>query len=184
MAAGWRGYVGLVREEDGGLNVAAAFDRAFVRDLGSPAAASAAVLAAAGFPPIQSLDDADWRGTPALTRRTRPLAVERVFLLGDSAGYVEPFTGEGMGWALESGLAVAPLALRAIEHWSPDLAGEWSSLHAHVVRRRQLVCRSLAVALRHPAPTRVVFEILRRAPAVAGLVLGRLNASPQFSHSS
>ena len=45
--------------------------------------------------------------------RARPRAA--LFVLGDAAGYVEPFTGEGMAWAFAAAEAVVPLAIRAIE---------------------------------------------------------------------
>lgn len=35
--------------------------------------------------------------------RTRARTTDRVALVGDAAGYIEPFTGEGMRWAIESG---------------------------------------------------------------------------------
>ena len=99
MALGAGGYVGIVRVEDGSVNVAAAFDPALVRRWGTPAAAAREVLAEAGAPALEGLLDVQWHGTPGLTRRTRPLARDRLFYLGDAAGYVEPFTGEGIAWA-------------------------------------------------------------------------------------
>jgi menaquinone-9 beta-reductase len=184
MAVGRQGYVGLVRQEDGRLNIAAALDRSLLRSCGSPGAAVSEVLSEAGYPTIRCFENADWRGTPALTRRTDRLALERVFFLGDSAGYVEPFTGEGMAWALASGHAIAPIGLRAIEEWSPGLVREWSALHGRLVRRRQHVCRGVAAVLRRPALARLAFELLHQTPAAAGLVLGRLNATPTFSQLS
>ena len=38
----------------------------------------------------------------------------RVLAVGDAAGFVEPFTGEGMGWALVTGRAAAGMALDAV----------------------------------------------------------------------
>jgi menaquinone-9 beta-reductase len=35
--------------------------------------------------------------------RTRARTTDRVALVGDAAGYIEPFTGEGMRWAIDSG---------------------------------------------------------------------------------
>ena len=70
-----------------------------------------------------------------MTRQTWPLAQERLFLIGDAAGYVEPFTGEGIAWALSSAQAITPLALRAIEGWRPQLATDWADLHGRLVRR-------------------------------------------------
>ena len=99
MAVGQGGYVGLVRVEDSRLNVAAAFERSYVKRHGDPGKAAEQILTEAGFPAIPSLRGATWRGTLLLTRRTSPIAGERFFLIGDATGYVEPFTGEGMAWA-------------------------------------------------------------------------------------
>lgn len=44
--------------------------------------------------------------------RRRPVAWERVFLVGDAAGFADPFTGEGIRWACLSGR----LAAEAAEH--------------------------------------------------------------------
>jgi flavin-dependent dehydrogenase len=180
MAVARNGYVGVVRLADGSLNVAAAFPPERVRRLGSPAAAARAVLAEAGIPPIDELRSARWEGTARLTRRTRPIAAERLFLLGDAAGYVEPFTGEGMTWALASGQAIAPLALRAIERWEPGLSAEWDALHRRLVRSRQLVCRAAAAILHRPWLARLGFEFIARFPSAAGHILGQLNATPSF----
>ena len=184
MAVGRAGYVGMVRVEDGRLNVAAAFEPAFVRRLGTPGAAAAAVLSEAGFVPIAGLETARWQGTARLAQQTRPLAEDRLFLLGDAAGYVAPFTGEGIAQALASAHAMAPLALRAIERWDPRLSRAWSNLHWRLIGRRQLVCRAIALALSRPGLTHLGFEFCKRAPGGAGLILKRLNAPSFLTHMS
>ncbi len=184
MAVGKNGYVGLVRVEDGSLNVAAAFDPELVRRLGTPGIAAAAIVSEAGFPPVVSLESAQWQGTARLTRRMEPLAEERMFVLGDAAGYVEPITGEGIAWALASARAIAPLALQAIERWHPRQGLAWSDTHRRLVLHRQLVCRASAIVLRKPWLTRLAFEVLSRAPGAAGLILQQLNAPPSFSKAS
>ncbi len=103
MACGRRGYLGLVRLEDGRLNLAAALDPCWMRVCGGPGPAAARLLAEVGWPPVPNLAEQNWRGTPALTRQARRRAAERLFLIGDAAGYIEPFTGEGMAWALAAG---------------------------------------------------------------------------------
>ena len=184
MAVGRAGYVGAVRVEDGGLNVAAAFDPAVVRRHGAPGAAAAAIILDAGFPAIAGLERALWQGTAGLTRHTQPLAQERLFLLGDAAGYVEPFTGEGIGWALASARAVAPLAQRAMGNWDPRFAREWSELYRQLIGRRQLVCRAVAMGLRRPWLAAIGFEVLTRVPASAGFVVRRVNAPSPFTNAS
>ena len=154
MAVGPGGYAGLVRTETGALNLAAAFDPALTRRCGSPASAAAAVLRAAGRPLPPGLADAAWKGTPPLTRTPRRFGAERVLLVGDAAGYVEPFTGEGIGWALAGGRAVAPPADRAVDHWSPGVVDEWERVHRRAIGRRQRVCRAVVRPLRRPAAER------------------------------
>jgi menaquinone-9 beta-reductase len=184
MAVGREGYVGTVRVEDGSLNVAAAFEPALVRRHGTPGAAAAAIILEAGFPPIAGLAHAPWQGTVGLTRHTQPLAQERLFLLGDAAGYVEPFTGEGIAWALASAQAVAPLAQRAMECWDLQIAREWSELYRQLIGRRQLVCRAVAMGLRRPWLATIGFEVLCRLPASAGFVVRHVNAPSTFTNAS
>jgi flavin-dependent dehydrogenase len=171
MAVGRHGYVGLVRLEDGALNVAAAFDGAALAAAGGPAAAADQVLDEAGFEPLPALATAAWQLTPALTRTSRPLAGDRYLLLGDAAGYVEPFTGEGMGWALMAALSSTPLALAALNHgWDNQRARDWSRSQAALMARRQRLCQTLSLVLRRPWSSRVLFDALRRWPSLAPLV--------------
>lgn len=172
MAVGRGGYVGLVRLEDSRLDIAAAFDPQFIRETGGLGAAASAILADAGFPPIPNLGVLPWRGTPALTRSARHVAGERWLAIGDAAGYVEPFTGEGMAWALASGVAVAPIAAR---DWTPASGREWKRVHARLIRRRQGVCRVVARVLRSPTLSRLVVRVLAVAPVLSRPVVGALN---------
>jgi flavin-dependent dehydrogenase len=184
MAVGREGYVGLVRVEDGSLNIAAALDRRIVRRLGGPGSAAAAIMAEAGLPQVEGLADAVWQGTVALTRRTSPLAEERLFVLGDAAGYVEPFTGEGIAWSLISAQAVAPLARQGIERWEPSLQRAWPLLHRRLVGRRQRFCRLLAVLLRHPSLARGAFAAVSRIPLMTRLMIEHVNAPAVLSPAS
>jgi menaquinone-9 beta-reductase len=178
MAVGRGGYVGLVRLADGRLHVAGAIRPADLSRAGGPGAAAESILDEAGFAPIPGLRSARWRGTTGLTRRTLPIGETRLFLLGDATGYVEPFTGEGIAWALAAGRAIGPLALRAIERWEPRLCGEWGRLHGRVVRRRQIACRAAAAVLSRPRLVHAAFEVLARVPGPASRFLNHLNARP------
>ena len=180
MAVGQGGYVGLVRVEGGRLNVAAAYETNHVRRCGDPGAAAERILTEAGFAPVPSLRHATWRGTLPLTRRTSPIAGERFFLIGDATGYVEPFTGEGMAWALASGHAVAPLAVRALECWTPSWPLAWISFHRRSVGRRQVVCRAVAAVLRHPWLAHAVFGLAARAPRTTQSMIRRVSAPFAF----
>ena len=173
MACGSGGYVGLVRLEDGRLNIAAAFDGPALRAAGNPGKLAAMILRHAGLPPV--LDILSWKGTPRLTRRDRCLAAERLFVLGDAASFVEPFTGEGIAWALRSAIAVAPLAAQAIEAWKPGLEKRWTDDFHREVERCQLMCQLAAAVLRHPRLTTWVIQSLGFLPSLSSPILRHLN---------
>ena len=176
MACGQGGYVGIVRLEDGQLEIAAALDRPAIRRAGSPAVLAQEILAEARLPLPPHLLSSVWRGTPALTRRPVHVAARGLFVVGDAAGYVEPFTGEGIAWAMTTGIAVAPIAHQASLAWERRLATSWSDLHRHLVARRQKTCRVLAQVLRTPTLANVAAVVLRFAPWMAIPLIRAVNA--------
>ncbi|MCT0208057.1 NAD(P)/FAD-dependent oxidoreductase [Synechococcus sp. CS-1332] len=171
MAIGRHGYVGLVRTEADELNLAAAFDRTHLITAGGPAVAAAEVLAESGFDPLPQASGAAWLATPALTFSSSPPVAERLLLLGDAAGYVEPFTGEGMGWALLGALAAVPLVLQGQQQWSRELEEQWVRRHAQLIGSRQRLCRGLAFALRRPGLSRALLGVVERWPVLAAPLL-------------
>ena len=184
MAIGRRGYVGLVRREDGALNLAAAFAPAALRSAGGVAQAAHGVLSQAGFAVPRALETSRWQLTPALTRRAQVFAGQGFLLLGDASGYVEPFTGEGMAWALAAGAAVAPFVEEAQHGWSRDLELRWQHRLEELTVRRQRVCRLLSRLLRQPLATAAMFSLGGQWPAVPERVIRSLNqVSPQEAGS-
>lgn len=171
MAVGRGGYVGLTQSEPGVLNIAAAIGADCLRCEGGPAAAVVSILRASKFPAFPSLETADWHGTVPLTRRTSRVAGSRLFLLGDATGYVEPFTGEGIAWALQSAAAVVPLVMEGLVQWQDSLSGQWASLHRRLIVRKQAMCSSVAYLLRHPRMTSGVLRTLTWFPSLASRVV-------------
>ncbi len=175
MAVGRNGYVGATRLEDGRLNVAAALDQRAMRDHG-PGALVDEVLREVGFGPIGGATAASWSGTPVLSQQPRRRAGVRVFSVGDAAGYVEPFTGEGVGWALRSAVLLAPIVSRAVSSWSEDLMAVWSETYNTELARSQRACRGLAWLLRRPLAVRCAVSVLERRPALAASFVRHLHA--------
>ncbi|MEX0653689.1 MAG: FAD-dependent monooxygenase [Phycisphaeraceae bacterium] len=174
MAVGPHGYLGVVRVEGDQLDIAGAVDASFVQAMQGPAGAAAQLLADAGLPPIPDLPHAPWRGTPWLTRQRHRVAAPGLFVVGDAAGYVEPFTGEGLGWALHAAEAAAPLALDAVVNPTADTARRWSRTHHRLFAARRRRCRLIAAALRRPALVRVAMTLLDRRPSLARSITRRL----------
>ncbi len=145
------GYVGVSRTDGPFLNVAAAISPETIRANKSISDVIRG-LSIGSLPPNVTLDcNTTWLATPALTRYSDMVADERVFLMGDAIGYVEPFTGEGMSWALASAEAVIPLVLENVRHgWSPKLEIHWTKWIQQQRKRKQGTCRWIARKLRHP----------------------------------
>ncbi len=175
MATGRGGYVGLVRLEDNRLDIAAAFDATFVKAAGGPGTAAAAILHEAHWPNIPRIESLSWKGTPALTRKPTAIAGPGWFAVGDAAGYVEPFTGEGMAWAIASAAALAPLAVRAVAGWDDRFITDWARTHDRIVGPRQRICRLVARGLRSPFVTRSVIRLASAVPMLSRSFIGALN---------
>lgn len=176
MAVGDAGYVGLSRVEDGGLNVAAAIVPDALRELGSPGAVVGSILFGCGWPALPDQTSEGWKGTPELTRRPRQPGAERLFAVGDAAGYVEPFTGEGVFWALTGARLSAPFVARVGEVWDPSLLDGWTRAHAGLVGRAQRLCRLISWALARPSLSRGLIRMLRDQPRLAGPLVRRVGA--------
>lgn len=177
MAVARGGYVGMVRLEEDRLNVAAAFDSGLVRRSGGLAQAAAQVIRQSGLPVPDKLDYNTWRGTPPLTRQYIAPENGRLFLIGDAAEYVEPFTGEGMAWALAAGQAVVPYLRETISGNATEAQHAWALRCRELLGSRKAGCRWLTLGLRRPFLTRIGIRLLDAWPGLACPYLGRLNTS-------
>jgi flavin-dependent dehydrogenase len=194
MAVAAWGYCGIVRLEDGRLDVAAAVDRRGLAAV-SPAATIRRIVRDACGPgsaaaSLDGLDAVAIRATPALTRSAPLVAgtARNVFRIGDAAGYVEPFTGEGMGWALAAGRLVAE---SLVEGRGGGLvpaavaADRYARVHARSLGPRQARCRGVAAGLRHPGLVGLAVRAARLAPWAARLavpaVVGGRASRPGFA---
>jgi flavin-dependent dehydrogenase len=192
MAVGRAGYCGLVRLEDGRIDVAAAIDPLLLRDGHRPGDALRTILADAtngrvgGWLDETALAAAACRATPRLTHRAAAVAgaTGRVLRVGDAVGYVEPFTGEGIGWALAGArlVATALLASGAVAGSDPlQAAHRYERDHARHFRPRHARCRRVVRCLRTPRLVAGAVRAARWAPwaarRVVPLLVGHTDAS-------
>lgn len=177
MAIGERGYVGMTRLEDDRVVVGAAI-RGHRAQNGDPSWWSPviSILEASGGPYPEQIQQARWRGTPALTQRPRSVADHRLFRVGDAAGYVEPFTGEGIGWAIEGARRLAPVAVEAASGWSDDRRQRWEHIMHRFSAWRGMRCRSIAWTLAHPTVVHPFVWIGARWPRFASSLARGLTA--------
>ena len=182
MAVAEQGYCGLVRLEDGRIDLAAAVDKRLLAQAGSPAAAAGAIMNQGcgpgdrRVPSAASLAAATFRATPALTHAASLVVGEagRIFRVGDAAGYVEPFTGEGIGWALASARVLAAAA-SAPEHAATlataEIASRYGTLHRRLLGAHHARCRRVAWAVRRPGLVGGALRLAQCVPWAAGHVV-------------
>jgi len=175
MCCGRRGYVGMAQLAGGCVNVAAALDPLLIRECGGAAPAVRRVLHETGVE-VVGLDSVAWRGTPLLSQRPAQLGLRRLLLIGDAAGYVEPFTGEGITWALASALAVVEPALGAVQRWRDTMVDDWTMRHRQLLSRQQAVCAAITGGLRIPALAGTALGAVRWFPGLGARAAGAVHA--------
>jgi flavin-dependent dehydrogenase len=175
MAVSRSGYVGLTRIEGGRLNIAAALDANLLQQSPSVGEAITSILLAAGLPVPANACQATWRGRPPLTSRPGRVAAERLLVIGDAGGYIEPFTGEGIAAAFESALAVSPQVTQGCLDWDASLATTWEREHQLLVHEQQMTCRVLAWTLRRPWSVSAALGVCRAFPPAANYLIRRIN---------
>ncbi len=162
------GYAGVVRMADGSAHLAAALSPVVCRAKGGPAHVVNEILRRCGGPPMK--DTASIKGTGLLTRRRRTLGSHRMLAVGDACGYVEPFTGEGMEWALRSARDAVAL-LEAPDRWSSSLVAQWAAHHRATVDRQHRRCRTIRYGLHRPPLATAAVTALAVWPALANWVM-------------
>lgn len=181
MLCGTGGYVGTVVLEDGSLDIAAAMNPRWVKACRGPAQAAQTLAKRSGRPLPAFAQEAIWKATAPLTSRRKKLWMPRVFFLGDSAGYVEPFTGEGMAWAMKSAVALQPLVPHAIERWDDRIGRDWQCAHRHAVQTNQWRCKLFSKALRRPKLISTAIRLANAMPPIARQSIASSCLPPMFA---
>jgi flavin-dependent dehydrogenase len=189
MAVARPGYCGIVRLEDGRLDLAAAVDRGLLAVAGGPAAGIGRLLRLADgdgrkrqpfADGLEALAAATFRATPPLTHHSPRTAgrSDQIFRVGDAASYVEPFTGEGIGWALASGRLLAESLLegggtsgRFAMGDRAAAAERYHLLHARLFSPQHARCRWVARGVRHPQLVSAAVQLAAALPAAAAWAL-------------
>jgi menaquinone-9 beta-reductase len=121
-----------------------------------------------------------WRTITPLTREPISPAQPSLFFVGDSARVVEPFTGEGIYYALASGeLAAKAIALRCDGGNAADVALAYSAAHAQLYRGRLWINRLARAAVLSPRVASVFLRAARLQPWMLRLLTAKIVAKPQ-----
>jgi flavin-dependent dehydrogenase len=115
------------------------------------------------LPPAWELteDTADGRvlsGPLPMGMNRMPQAVPGMLVVGDAAGIVNPFNGEGIAYAMESGELAAELLYDALVRDRPALAQLYPTLLRQRYGRYYTAGRGFVRAMGHPAAMRIMTD--------------------------
>ncbi len=114
--------------------------------------------------------DHQWHTITPLTRATLAPARDKLFLIGDAARVVEPFTGEGIYYALRSAELAARAVVKVIRgSHDVDPASEYAEAHAAIYRGRLWINRLARAAVLSPRITSFLIHATRTQPILRSL---------------
>jgi menaquinone-9 beta-reductase len=120
----------------------------------------------------------EWLRMNPITRAPARPGVGRVWLIGDAARVVEPFTGEGIVFALSTGMLAAETALTGLAR--NDLAralATYSREHRQLYRQRAWVNTLLRWTLTTPSHVVHLLRKVDRLPGIVSLLSHRIHAT-------
>jgi flavin-dependent dehydrogenase len=127
--------------------------------------------------------DQGWRTITPLTRSPVSSAHENLFFIGDAARVVEPFTGEGIYYALRSGELVANAVARIVRGENRNSAlREFGRAYAQMYRGRLWINRLSRAAVLRPQLASLFVHAARTRPSILKLLTAKI-VSPNSRHS-
>jgi geranylgeranyl reductase family protein len=152
------GYGWLFPVADGTINLGAGLLNTFknFKDLSAPRVfeAFAAMLPASWNVSEETAEGRALSGPLPMGFNRRPAAVPGMLLVGDAAGIVNPFNGEGIAYAMESAELAAELVSEALLKDRPAVAHLYPTLLAERYGRYYFLGRKFVKAIGHPSVMR------------------------------
>ena len=116
-----------------------------------------------------------WRTISPLTRAPIAVAHRSLFLVGDAARVVEPFTGEGIYYALASGeLAAHAIISQHNGRDEAEVAAAYSTAHAKLYRGRLWINRLARAAVLSPRVASALLGVARFQPSLLRLLTTKI----------
>ena len=116
-----------------------------------------------------------WRTITPLTRAALAPARGKLFLVGDAARVVEPFTGEGIYYALRSGELAAQALVKIIQgNDAGDPVTEYTEAHAAMYRGRLWVNQLSRAAVLAPRFASLFVHLARVQPSILRLLTAKI----------
>ncbi len=116
------------------------------------------------------------RGLGPLAYRARRTTPAGALLIGDAAGFYDPFTGEGVFHALQSAERAADLIAHTLPSGGPrrPLLARFDRQQRQTLAARERLGAALQAIIRRPAMANAFARFLRRRPAAADRLMGAI----------
>jgi geranylgeranyl reductase family protein len=126
--------------------------------------------------------DQSWRTITPLTRSPLPSAQGNLFFIGDAARVVEPFTGEGIYYALRSGELAADAVAKILRDDDRDSAlRDFNRTYAKMYGGRLWINRLARAAVLRPQLGSFFVHMARLNPSILKLLTAKI-VSPEGCH--
>ena len=159
------GYAGFTKLENGQIDLAAAIDPNVMHRVGIDT-----VFHSLNIKNLSKRIE----GTQPLSRFVERVAWPGLFMVGDSGGYTEPFTGEGIGLALKQAVTCAPLIARACNGEVSLPYVEWNKQHHKLLCGTRLRCTAIGWATNFHTLTYQTAAFIARTPLLRQPLLNTL----------
>ena len=125
--------------------------------------------------------DHTWRTITPLTRRALPATESRLFLIGDAARVVEPFTGEGIFYALRSGELAAQSITKVIGCGDEGkIQREYEKAHRSMYAGRLWLNNFARAAVLSPRLASKILSVAQLQPAILQFLTSKV---VKFEHA-
>jgi geranylgeranyl reductase family protein len=119
--------------------------------------------------------DHPWRTVTPLTRNALPPTHDNLFLIGDAARVVEPFTGEGIYYALRSGELAADAIAKLFRGVDRQLISrEFTRAHRAMYHGRLWINRLARAAVLSPRVASLFVHAARAQPSLLCFLTGKI----------
>lgn len=125
--------------------------------------------------PIRPLPGEEWMASGPFDVPVQRVAHDGIVLVGDAAGYFDPFTGQGIHQAVAGAELLAHAASGALRRPGPlhrERLAEWERAHASLALGMHRVQRLIDEVLARPALANAAIRALARSDAMRNALLG------------